>query len=124
MSGDLISTAALAHTVFPLTCPHAAGDLVHLYWRPPDVTRQNAVRLVHQFDRWRGKTLITEHSARLQLAGPPYNAQAGSFSFLLTPGVKDGGLYMCEVFSNDNTFSQHTLLTVVKGAHQSKQQRM
>ncbi|XP_072317619.1 g6f-like [Eucyclogobius newberryi] len=111
---DAISTAALAHAVFPLNCPNPPGDYVVLYWRPPDVSRQSSVKLVHQYDRWRGTTLTSELSTRLRLAGPPHNARAGSFSFCLTPGLKDGGLYICEVFHNDNAFSQRTLLTVVK----------
>uniref|UniRef100_A0A8C6UZT2 Ig-like domain-containing protein n=1 Tax=Neogobius melanostomus TaxID=47308 RepID=A0A8C6UZT2_9GOBI len=55
-------------------------------------------KLVHQYDRWRG--FMREGH--------------GNFSFLLTPGTKDGGLYKCEVYKNDNTFSLLTLLTVVK----------
>lgn len=80
------------------------------------------MKLVYAYDRWRGSTLLTETSQRLQLAGPPYNAQAGSFSFLLTPGVKDGGLYICEVYLNDNAFSQRTLLSVLKGKDQGQEE--
>ncbi|XP_041797915.1 g6f-like isoform X2 [Chelmon rostratus] len=110
----MISTATQAQTSFTLACPGAPGDYVLLYWRPPDAKRQTIMKLVYQYDRWRGSTLLTEHSKRLQLAGPPFNAEAGSFSFLLTPGLKDGGLYICEVFLNDNTFSQRTQLSVLK----------
>lgn len=78
--------------------------------------------LLYNFDRWRGSTLVTEQSKRLQLAGPPYNAEAGSFSFLLTPGLTDGGLYICEVFLNDNAFSQKTLLSVLKGTDQGEEE--
>ncbi len=80
------------------------------------------MKLVYQYDRWRGSTLLTEQSKRLQLAGPPYNAEAGSFSFLLTPGLKDGGLYICEVFLNDNAFSQRTMLSVLKGIDQGQEE--
>lgn len=80
------------------------------------------MKLVYQYDRWRGSTMLTELSKRLQLAGPPFNAEAGSFSFLLTPGLKDGGLYICEVFLNDNVFSQRTLLSVMKGTHQGEEE--
>ncbi|KAF7670161.1 hypothetical protein LDENG_00049690 [Lucifuga dentata] len=111
--GPMISTATVAQTLFPLTCPTLRGDYVLLYWQPPDVRRQNNMKLIFQYDHWRG-SISTERSQRLQLAGPPYNAQAGSFSFLLTPEIKDGGLYICEVYLNDNTFSQRTLLSVLK----------
>ncbi|XP_028280248.1 g6f-like isoform X2 [Parambassis ranga] len=109
-----ISTATQTEKTLPLTCPSVQGDYVLLYWLPPDIRRQKNMRLVYQYDRWRGSTVLTEQSKRLQLAGPPYNADAGSFSFLLTPGLKDGGLYICEVSLNDNIFSQRTLLSVLK----------
>lgn len=54
------------------------------------------------------------------MAGPPYNPETGSFSFVLTPDWKDGGLYICEVLLNDNIFSQRTLLTVLKGTDQGQ----
>lgn len=76
------------------------------------------MKLVYQYDRWRGSTILTEQSKRLKLAGPPYNAEAGSFSFLLNPELKDAGLYICEVLLNDNVFSQRTLLTILKGRNQ------
>ncbi|XP_040900164.1 g6f-like isoform X1 [Toxotes jaculatrix] len=108
----MIATATLAQTSFTLTCPGVQGDYVMLYWGSPD--NKKHVKLVHQYDRWRGSTLVTTQSKKLQLAGRPYNAEAGSFSFLLTPGIKDGGLYICEVFLNDNAYSQRTLLSVLK----------
>lgn len=81
------------------------------------------MKLVYQYDRWRGSTTrFTEQSKRLQLAGPPYNAEAGSFSFLLTPGLRDGGLYICDVFLNDNAFSQRTVLSVLKGTDQGQEE--
>uniref|UniRef100_A0A673CAH7 Ig-like domain-containing protein n=1 Tax=Sphaeramia orbicularis TaxID=375764 RepID=A0A673CAH7_9TELE len=98
--GPLISTGTLAHTSFPLTCPAVQGDYVLLYWLPPDSKKQNNMKVVFTYDRWRGSTLLTEQSKRLQLAGPPRH---------------DGGPYICEVFLNDNTFSQRTLLSVLKG---------
>lgn len=110
----MISTATQAQASFTLACPGVQGDYVVLHWQPPDARRQTNIKLVYQYDRWRGSTLLTEKSKRLQLAGPPFNAEAGSFSFLLTPGLKDGGLYICEVFLNDNAFSQRTLLSVLK----------
>ncbi|XP_051262044.1 g6f-like isoform X1 [Dicentrarchus labrax] len=124
--GPLISTATQAQTSFTLTCPVVQGDYVRLYWHPPDNKNQNNMKLVYHYDRWRGSTLLTEQSKRLQLAGPPYNAEAGSFSFLLTPGLKDGGLYICDVYLNENAFSQRTLLSVlkVKTSHSSSKMEL
>ncbi|XP_041843386.1 g6f-like [Melanotaenia boesemani] len=112
--GQTISTAIEAQTSFHLTCPSIQGDYVLLYWLHPDAKRHSNMKLVYQYDHWRGSTLQTEQSKRLQLAGEPYNAEAGSFSFLLTPELKDGGLYICEVSLNDNIFSQRTTLSVLK----------
>ncbi|XP_067457191.1 g6f-like [Thunnus thynnus] len=113
--GPEISTATQAQTPLLLTCPDIQGDYVRLRWQPPDtVLRQSSMKLVYQFDRWRGSTISTEHSKKLQLAGSPYNAEDGSFSFILTPGLKDGGFYICYVFLNDNAFSQGTWLSVLK----------
>ncbi|XP_030606213.1 g6f-like [Archocentrus centrarchus] len=111
--GPMISTATQAHTSFPLTCPGVQGDYVQLHWLPPDSRSQSNMKSVYQYDRWRG-TLMIDQNKRLQMAGPPYNPETGSFSFLLTPDWKDGGLYICEVLLNDNIFSQRTLLTVLK----------
>ncbi|KAK2844780.1 hypothetical protein Q5P01_011439 [Channa striata] len=111
--GHVISTATLAQKSFPLTCPKVRGDYVLLYWQPPD-TKQHIMKRVHHFDRWRGSPSSNEQSKRLQLAGPPYNAGDGNFSFLLLPEIKDGGLYSCEVFLNDNAFSQRTMLSVLR----------
>uniref|UniRef100_A0A8C6UUD8 Ig-like domain-containing protein n=1 Tax=Neogobius melanostomus TaxID=47308 RepID=A0A8C6UUD8_9GOBI len=83
--GDQISTAALADTVFPLTCPNVLGTMCNC-----------------------------TGDLRMLTGRGVYEGGAGSFSFLLTPGTKDGGLYKCEVYKNDNTFSLLTLLTVVK----------
>ncbi|KAI3361179.1 hypothetical protein L3Q82_013372, partial [Scortum barcoo] len=114
VDGPLISTATQVHTSFILTCPGVLGDYVLLYWQPPDSRKQNNMKLVHSYDRWRDSTFFTEKTERLKLASSPYNAEAGSFSFLLTPELKDGGLYICNVFLNDNAFSQRTMLTVLK----------
>ncbi|KAM9353502.1 g6f-like [Symphorus nematophorus] len=124
IDGPLISTATQAQTSFTLTCPGVQGDYVLLYWQPPDARRQNnSYKLVYQYDRWRGSPLLTKQSKTFQLAGPPYNAEAGSFSFLLTPGLKDGGLYICDVFLDDIPFSQRTLLSVLKATGQVKTSR-
>ncbi|XP_061573925.1 g6f-like [Cololabis saira] len=116
-----IFTAIQAQASFLLTCPSVQGDYVFLYWLPPNASNRVKMKLVFQYDRWRGSTLQTEQSKKFQLAGPPYNAEAGSFSFLLNPELKDGGLYVCEVFQNDNAFSQWTTLSVlkVKTSHRS-----
>lgn len=103
-----------------LACPVVRGDYVLLYWDPPDVKKSN-MKLVHQYDRWRDSTLLTEHKKRVQLAGPPYNAEAGSFSFILTPGLREGGLYVCVVFLDDVAFSQRTLVSVLKGTGNSEE---
>lgn len=70
---------------------------------------------LYHFDRWRGVNQPTLGAKKLQLAGTPYNAEAGSFSFLLKPGLKDSGVYSCNVFLNDNMYIQETILTVFKG---------
>ncbi|XP_026041088.1 g6f-like isoform X1 [Astatotilapia calliptera] len=111
--GPLISTAIQAHTSFLLTCPGVVGDYVQVNWVPPDTRNQNNMKKVFDYDRWRG-TLMTNQNEKLQMAGLPYNPEAGSFSFLLTPDLKDGGLYVCEVLLNDNVFSQRTSLSVLK----------
>lgn len=71
--------------------------------------------LVYYYDRWRGVTPVNTQNKRLQLAGPPYNADAGSFAFLLTPELSNGGLYSCDVFVNDRFHRQRTLLSVFQG---------
>ncbi|XP_047454255.1 g6f-like [Mugil cephalus] len=108
-----ISTATQALAPFSLTCTHARGDYIMLHWSSPN-SKQKNWKLVFQYDRWRGSSLLTERSRRLKLAGPPYNAETGSFSFLFTPMWEDGGLYRCEVFLNDNISIQQTWLTVLK----------
>ncbi|XP_019751579.1 g6f-like isoform X2 [Hippocampus comes] len=108
--GPTIFTATQARTSVPLTCPTVLGDCVFLYWQS---SSSSINKLVYHYDHWRGNTPSME-SAKLQLAGSPYNADAGSFSFLYTPGLKDGGLYVCDVLVNDHIFSQRTLLSVLK----------
>lgn len=65
---------------------------------------------------------MTNQNKKLQMAGLPYNSEAGSFSFLLTPDLKDGGLYVCEVLLNDNIFSQRTSLSVLKGTDRGQRE--
>lgn len=75
-----------------------------------------------QYDRWRGSTSSNVQNKKLQLDGPPYNAEAGSFSFVLTPGYKDGGLYICDVVLNDSIFRQKTQLSVLAGTNQAQEE--
>lgn len=72
---------------------------------------------LYHFDRWRRVTRPKLGGKSLQLAGSPYNPETGSFSFLLKPELRDGGLYACEVFLNDTVHIQKTLLTVFKGTN-------
>ncbi|XP_061770794.1 g6f-like isoform X2 [Nerophis ophidion] len=109
--GPPISTATQAKMPFHLACPGVQGDYIRLFWQPPNSTLS---KLVYQYDRWRDTTLTTAQSQELQLAGSPYNAESGIFSFILMPGLENGGLYSCEVFLNDHAFSQSTLLSVLK----------
>ncbi|XP_070691084.1 g6f-like [Pempheris klunzingeri] len=112
--GPMITTATQVQASFTLTCPGVQGDYVILHWQPPDNRRQNNMKLLYRYDRWRGSTLLNEQNKKIQLAGPPYSAEAGSFSFLLNPLLKDGGLYICDVFLDDNAYSQRTTLSVLK----------
>ncbi len=121
-AGPMISSATQDQTSFTITCPNVQGDYVRLCWLPPDNRRHIDAKQVYQYDRWRGSTMLTAKNKRLQLAGPPYNAETGSFSFLLTPSLKEGGFYTCEVFLNDNAFSQRTCLTVLKGTDQGEEE--
>ncbi|XP_047216584.1 g6f-like isoform X2 [Girardinichthys multiradiatus] len=107
-----ISTATQTHKSLLLACPSSQGDYVLLYWLPPDAKKHSMMKLVYQYNRWSGST--SKHSNKLQLAGPPYDPEAGSFAFLLTPDLKEGGLYACEVYLNDVVFSQRTRLSVLK----------
>ncbi|KAJ3583180.1 hypothetical protein NHX12_034390, partial [Muraenolepis orangiensis] len=110
VDGPQIFTGSVAHVPFSLSCPPVLGDYVLVYWQSHD--KQKAMQLVHQYDRWRDSTR-TERGPLLRLAGPPFRPRAGSFSFLLSPAVQDGGLYICEVFLNEECYSQRTLLSVL-----------
>ncbi|XP_029535329.1 uncharacterized protein LOC115140948 isoform X3 [Oncorhynchus nerka] len=114
-----ISMASLTQTPLTLACPPMRGDYVLLYWKPPDSRNINTTTLVYGYDRWRDRTEQSKTHAQLSLDGPLSTPKEGFFSFLLSPGLNDGGLYMCEVFLNDNVFSQRTLLSIlqVKARH-------
>ncbi|XP_034029538.1 g6f-like [Thalassophryne amazonica] len=109
-----IVTAIQADTPFPLSCPPVHGDYVQLHWKPPDMETHDRIKQLYGFNRWTGSTMLFQQRKILQLASSPYDGQSGIFSFLLTPVVSDGGLYICEVFFNDNVFSQRTLLSVLQ----------
>ncbi|XP_074509331.1 g6f-like isoform X1 [Sebastes fasciatus] len=115
-----ISTATQAQTPFPLTCSVEKGDYVCVYWVPPD-SKHSKITQVYMYDRWRDSTLLPERNKALTLAGSPYNAEAGSFSFLLTPKLTDGGLYDCVVILNDNAFTHRTTLSVLKATVKTRQ---
>ncbi|XP_071239966.1 basement membrane-specific heparan sulfate proteoglycan core protein-like isoform X3 [Salvelinus alpinus] len=114
-----ISMASLTQTPLTLACPPMRGDYVLLYWKPPDSRNINTTTLVYGYDRWRDRTEQSKTHAQLSLDGPLSTTKEGFFSFLLSPGLNDGGLYTCEVFLNDNMFSQRTLLSIlqVKAKH-------
>ncbi|XP_029694558.1 g6f-like isoform X1 [Takifugu rubripes] len=113
--GTVITTATRAQMPFTIICPGVQGDYVRLYWQPhsPRNMKRNVLQLYH-YDRWRGITFVNNQSKRVHLAGPPYNADAGSFSFLFTPELNNGGQYSCDVFLNDNVYRQRTVLSVFK----------
>ncbi|XP_062421631.1 g6f-like [Pungitius pungitius] len=106
-----ISTATQAQTPFLLTCPGVRGDYVRLYWQRSD---KSGFVLVYKNDSWGGSTSFAKPDKRLQLAGPPYDAESGSFAFLLIPELKDSGRYSCEVFLDDVVSSRITMLSVLK----------
>ncbi|XP_069393602.1 g6f-like isoform X2 [Paralichthys olivaceus] len=108
----MTSTATRVRMPLLLNCPSFQGDFVRLQWQPPD-TRNNMQGVI-QYDRWRDSTSLTKHSRRVQLAGPPYNSEAGSFAFLLKPELNEGGLYACEVFLNDKPSIHSTMVSVMK----------
>ncbi|KAM3615111.1 uncharacterized protein V6R79_023381 [Siganus canaliculatus] len=110
---DVISSATVIQTSFTISCPIVQGDYVELHWQLPD-SKKSKIKLLYKYDRWRSLHLPTEQNAKLQLAGPPYNAAAGSFAFTLKPGLNDGGYYECKVFFDDSIVRQETLLSVLK----------
>ncbi len=105
------SLAALSRSLVTLTCPPVLGDYVLLYWKYPDTKR---TELIFQFDRWRQS--YTNHTKpHLHLKDPASLAAAGNFSFLLSPALKEGGFYLCEVFLDDKAFSQANTLSILHG---------
>ncbi|XP_077066180.1 g6f-like isoform X5 [Siphateles boraxobius] len=111
VNGDPRSMAALSRSLVTLTCPPILGDYVLLYWEYPDTKR---MELIFQFDRWR-RTSTNKTKHHLHLIDPASLAAVGNFSFTLSPALKDGGLYLCEVFLDDKAFSQGNKLSVLHG---------
>uniref|UniRef100_A0A673LA01 Uncharacterized LOC107717418 n=1 Tax=Sinocyclocheilus rhinocerous TaxID=307959 RepID=A0A673LA01_9TELE len=105
----IVSLAALSHSLVTLTCPPVLGDYVLLYWEYPD---SKGMELIFQFDRWR-RSYTNQTKPHLHLIDPASLAAAGNFSFLLSPSLKDGGLYLCKVFLDDNAFNQANRLSVL-----------
>nr|XP_054597063.1 g6f-like isoform X2 [Nothobranchius furzeri] len=113
----MIHTGTEAQKAFLLTCPSVQGDCVKLSWLPSNFNRgkypdYKKMKLVYKYDRWRGSA--QRKKAGIRLAGLPYNAKAGSFSFQMSLDLSDGGIYICQVFLNDNIFLQNTTLSVLK----------
>lgn len=109
--GDSRSMAVLSRSVVTLTCPSVLGDYVLLYWEYPDSKR---MELIFQYDRWR-RSYTNQTKLHLHLTGSTTLAVAGNFSFSLSPALKDGGIYLCEVFLDDMAFSQANKLSVLHG---------
>ncbi|KAG9344975.1 hypothetical protein JZ751_009515 [Albula glossodonta] len=107
--GTMISVAILSHSPLTLPCASIAGDYVLLYWEHPDSRKMEAVFF---YDRWRrARPAPTRHHIRLANSS---SADSGKFSFLLVPELREGGTYICEVFLNDNVFTQVTRVSVLQ----------
>ncbi|CAL8289800.1 unnamed protein product [Merluccius merluccius] len=111
VDGHQISTASIVDVPFSLSCPPIQGDYVQVYWQNLD--KRQEIKQVYQYDRWRDSQ-EQKKGPVLKRAGPPYNAQNGSFSFLLKPLLEDGGLYICMVYFDNKRYSQSTKLSVLK----------
>ncbi|XP_077454323.1 g6f-like [Stigmatopora argus] len=94
-----------------LACPEIRGDYVFLYWQHP---KTGNLKLLYSRDDWRVKTWIDSESHDFKLTSTPSTLYGTSYTFALKPGLKDGGVYICQVLSNDSLFNQRTLLTVLK----------
>ncbi|XP_030641463.1 g6f-like [Chanos chanos] len=111
VNSQTLSVACLSQSVLCLPCPPVLGDYVLLYWQRADSTH---MKLIFQYDRWR-RSYTNQTTPRIQLAGLTSLSETGNFSFLLTPELKDGGVYRCEVYLNDNVFTQSTSVSVLHG---------
>uniref|UniRef100_A0A8C6KG22 Ig-like domain-containing protein n=1 Tax=Nothobranchius furzeri TaxID=105023 RepID=A0A8C6KG22_NOTFU len=117
VDADKVAPFTSSEQPFLLTCPSVQGDCVKLSWLPSNFNRgkypdYKKMKLVYKYDRWRGSA--QRKKAGIRLAGLPYNAKAGSFSFQMSLDLSDGGIYICQVFLNDNIFLQNTTLSVLK----------
>lgn len=117
----MIYAATSTKTPLILACPKVKGDFVILHWQPPDAVKHN-MKLVYQYDRWTGESMVPGKTKKLWLTGSPVSAVAGSFAFTLSPEVVDGGLYSCDVYLNDDSYTQWTQLSVLKGNDQEQEQ--
>ncbi|KAI1885754.1 hypothetical protein AGOR_G00207060 [Albula goreensis] len=107
--GTMISVATLSRSQLSLPCASITGDYVVLYWEHPDSLKMEAVFF---YDRWRrARPAPTRHHIRLANSS---SADSGKFSFLLVPELREGGTYICEVFLNDNVFTQVTRVSVLQ----------
>ncbi|KAJ8392937.1 hypothetical protein AAFF_G00071410 [Aldrovandia affinis] len=107
--GTVVSTACLARSLLSVPCASVSGDYVLLYWQHPDSRQMDPV---FSYDRWRqGRTVQT--GSRLRLTSS-HSADSGMFSFSLEPELKEGGVYICEVFLDDSVFIQGTRVSVLQ----------
>nr|XP_023665766.1 uncharacterized protein LOC111842902 isoform X3 [Paramormyrops kingsleyae] len=107
-----ISKACLSYTPVSLPCPPVSGDYVLLYWQHPD--KRKEIELVFSYDRWRRRVRnVTKSNLRISLCD---SARQGELGFVLTPRPEHGGVFICEVFQDDNVYSQSLRLSVLHGA--------
>nr|XP_023665767.1 uncharacterized protein LOC111842902 isoform X4 [Paramormyrops kingsleyae] len=104
-----ISKACLSYTPVSLPCPPVSGDYVLLYWQHPD--KRKEIELVFSYDRWRRRVRnVTKSNLRISLCD---SARQGELGFVLTPRPEHGGVFICEVFQDDNVYSQSLRLSVL-----------
>nr|XP_023665762.1 uncharacterized protein LOC111842902 isoform X1 [Paramormyrops kingsleyae] len=111
-----ISKACLSYTPVSLPCPPVSGDYVLLYWQHPD--KRKEIELVFSYDRWRRRVRnVTKSNLRISLCD---SARQGELGFVLTPRPEHGGVFICEVFQDDNVYSQSLRLSVLHVAAQTR----
>ncbi|XP_077577242.1 g6f-like isoform X3 [Stigmatopora nigra] len=94
-----------------LACPEIRADYIFLYRKHP---KTGNLKLLYSRDDWKVKTWMDSESLDLKLTKAPSTIYRTMYAFALKPGFKDGGIYICQMLSNDNLFNQRTLLTVLK----------
>ncbi|XP_048881495.1 uncharacterized protein LOC125748875 [Brienomyrus brachyistius] len=111
-----ISKACLSNTPVSLPCSPISGDYVLLYWQHPD--KRKEIELIFSYDRWRRRVRnVTKSNLRVSLCD---SARQGTFGFVLTPRPEHGGVFICEVFQDDNVYSQSLRLSVLHVAAQTR----